>query len=48
MKNNKRVSVTKEMKRNSYELEKGTKGTVHLEHAPKPHSSGALITEDIE
>jgi hypothetical protein len=38
----------KNLKLNSYEMEKEQKETIHLKQAPKPHTFGHLITEDIE
>jgi hypothetical protein len=45
---NKENENQKNLKLNSYEMEKEQKETVHLKHAPKPHTFGHLITEDIE
>ncbi|MCM3161433.1 hypothetical protein [Metabacillus litoralis] len=38
----------KDFKENSYEIEKETKGTMHLKNAPTPHIEGHQITEDME
>ncbi|WP_227935349.1 hypothetical protein [Alkalihalobacillus deserti] len=38
----------KKIKRNSYEIEPNTKESKQLKQAPKPHSYGGQITEDME
>lgn len=48
MNKNKNTVEHKNFKENSYEIEKETDSTIHLETAPKPHVDGHLITEDIE
>lgn len=48
MSRKKEIKNEKQLKTNSYEMERETKGTIHLDKAPEPHTFGKMITEDTE